>query len=145
MPFQRMKVRLKKEIVTLGVEGVDPSPALGAYVAPEDWNALIADPDVLVIDTRNELRGGSRQFQNAIDPGTKSFGDFPSFVRREAVRREAPEDRDVLHRRHSLREGDELHARRGFENVYHLKGGILKYLETVPPKEPVARLLLRVR
>jgi UPF0176 protein len=83
MPFQRMKVRLKKEIVTMGVPGIDPSQAVGIYVAPEDWNALISDPDVLVIDTRNSFEVAAGSFRGAIDPGTQSFGAFPAFVERE--------------------------------------------------------------
>ena len=135
MPFQRMKVRLKKEIVTLGIEGVDPNLRIGRYVAPEDWNALIADPDVLVIDTRNGFEVAAGTFRRAIDPQTRSFGDFPSFVREKLS--------GEKHRRIAMfctggircEKATSFMLSEGFENVFHLKGGILKYLETVPAEQ----------
>ena len=135
MPFQRMKVRLKKEIVTLGVEGVDPNARVGQYVAPENWNALIANPEVLIIDTRNDFEVAAGTFQNAVDPRTRSFGDFPSFVREKLS---GEKHRKIAmfctggircEKATSFMLGD------GFENVFHLKGGILKYLETVPAEQ----------
>lgn len=135
MPFRRMKVRLKKEIVTMGVPGVDPSETVGTYVAPEDWNALISDPDVLVIDTRNGFEVAAGTFRNAIDPGTRSFGEFPAFVERNLAHRT---DRKIaMFCTGGIRcdKATSFLRARGFENVYHLKGGILKYLETVPPEQ----------
>ena len=82
-PFRRMKVRLKREIVTMGVPGLDPAHSVGTYVSPENWNALIANPDVLVIDTRNSFEFAAGTFRNAVDPRTRSFGEFPSYVDRE--------------------------------------------------------------
>jgi UPF0176 protein len=135
MPFQRMKVRLKKEIVTLGVEGIDPTHRVGQYISPEHWNDLIADPEVLVIDTRNEFEVAAGTFRNAIDPKTRSFGDFPAFVR-EKISGEK-------HRKIAMfctggircEKATSFMLNEGFENVFHLKGGILKYLETVAAEE----------
>ena len=134
-PFKRMKVRLKKEIVTMGVAGVDPAHLVGSYVAPEDWNTLISNPDVLVIDTRNSFEFAAGTFRNAVDPGTRSFGEFPAYVVRELMDRK---DRPIaMFCTGGIRcEKATSHLRQlGFEKVYHLKGGILRYLETVPPEE----------
>ncbi len=132
MPFQRMKVRLKKEIVTMGVAGVDPTRSVGTYVAAEDWNALISDPRVLVIDTRNSFEVEAGTFKGALDPGTKSFGEFPAFVEKELSG--DPKRQIAMFCTGGIRcEKATSYLRgKGFENVYHLKGGILKYLETVP-------------
>jgi UPF0176 protein len=135
MPFKRMKVRLKKEIVTMGVPGIDPSKAVGTFVAPEDWNALIADPEVLVIDTRNRFEVAAGTFERAIDPGTQSFGEFPAYVEQTLSGQQ--------HRKIAMfctggircEKATSFMRARGFEHVYHLKGGILKYLETVPPEQ----------
>ena len=105
MPFGRMKVRLKKEIVTLGDADADPTRQVGIYVEPADWNALIASPDTLVIDTRNAFEVAMGTFEGALDPGIASFGQFKDSPREQLDPRKAPEDRDVLHRRHPLREG----------------------------------------
>ena len=132
MPFKRMKVRLKKEIVTMGVAGVDPGHVVGTYVAPEDWNALISDPDVLVIDTRNSFEFEAGTFANAVDPRTKSFGEFPAYVARELADKK---DRPIaLFCTGGIRceKATSYLRQQGFEKVYHLKGGILKYLEVVP-------------
>ena len=135
MPFKRMKVRLKKEIVTMGVAGLDPARVVGTYVAAEDWNALISDPEVLVIDTRNSFEFAAGTFRNAVDPGTRSFGEFPAYVAREI-----PEHR---HRKIAMfctggircEKATSYLRDQGFENVFHLKGGILKYLEVMPPNQ----------
>lgn len=135
MPFQRMKVRLKKEIVTLGVEGVDPTKRVGRYVAPEDWNALISDPEVLVIDTRNSFEAKAGTFRGAIDPGTTSFGEFPGYVQTRLA--------DARHRKIAMfctggircEKATSYLLQEGFAEVYHLQGGILKYLERVPPEQ----------
>ena len=110
MPFQRLKIRLKKEIVTLGDTAVDPTRQVGIYVEPSDWNALIAAPDTLVIDTRNAFEVAMGTFEGAVDPGIKSFGQFKEFAARATRSGEAPEDCDVLHRRYPVREGQRLSA-----------------------------------
>ncbi len=139
LPFARLKVRLKKEIVTLGVTGIDPTRQAGVYVEPEDWNALISDPDVLVIDTRNSFEVAAGTFQNAVDPGTKSFGDFPAFVRDhlsgEKRRRIAMFCTGGIR----CEKATSYLLREGFESVHHLKGGILKYLETIASERSLWR------
>jgi UPF0176 protein len=139
MPFHRMKVRVKKEIVTMGVAGIDPLAEAGAYVEPRDWNALISDPDTVVIDTRNgyEVRLGT--FAGAVDPGTESFRDFPAWVERH---RNALEGKKVaMFCTGGIRcEKATAYARSlGMDQVFHLKGGILKYLEEVPAGESLWR------
>ena len=135
MPFQRLKVRLKKEIVTLGDPDADPIRQVGVYVDPADWNALIAAPDTLVIDTRNAFEVAMGTFPGAVDPGIRSFGQFKDF----AADRLDP----TTHRRIAMfctggirceKASAHLLAR-GFAEVYHLKGGILRYLEGVPAAE----------
>jgi UPF0176 protein len=135
MPFHRMKVRLKKEIVTMGVADVDPRRGAGAYVDPSDWNALISDPETVVIDTRNDYEVAIGTFRNAIDPKTSSFREFPEWIERN---RDRLEGRKVaMFCTGGIRcEKATAYARSlGFEEVYHLKGGILKYLEEVPPEQ----------
>ena len=110
MPFQRLKIRLKKEIVTLGDAGADPTRQVGIYVDAADWNDLIAAPDTLVIDTRNAFEVAMGTFAGAVDPGIKSFGQFKEFRRAPSRSGEASQDRDVLHRRHPLRKGQRLSA-----------------------------------
>ncbi|MFD0917276.1 rhodanese-related sulfurtransferase [Pseudahrensia aquimaris] len=131
-PFLRMKVRLKKEIVTLGVEGVDPSRNAGTYVEPQDWNALIADPDVIVVDTRNDYEVGIGTFKGALNPQTKSFGDLPDWVDEKLD--VAPDTKIAMFCTGGIRceKSTALLKAKGFDNVFHLKGGILKYLEEVP-------------
>ena len=132
MPFQRLKVRLKKEIVTLGDTEADPTQQVGIYIDPADWNALIATPDTLLIDTRNEFEVAMGTFEGAVDPGLKSFGQFKDFV--------AAHLDPAKHRRVAMfctggircEKASAYLLARGFAEVYHLKGGILKYLEEVP-------------
>lgn len=135
MPFTRMKVKLKKEIVTLGVEGINPNNKVGIYVAPEDWNALISDPDVVLIDTRNGYECDIGTFRGAIDPGTASFREFPSFVSQNFS--PAKHKKVAMFCTGGIRceKASSLMVEQGFEQVYHLQGGILKYLETIPPEE----------
>lgn len=135
MPFQRMKVRLKKEIVTMGVAGIDPRHMSGHYVEAGDWNALISDPDVLVIDTRNAFEVAAGTFQGAINPGTSRFGEFPAFA--EHALSAHRQSRIAMFCTGGIRceKATSYLRARGFEHVYHLKGGILKYLETVPQSE----------
>ena len=132
MPFGRLKVRLKKEIVTMGQPDVDPKGAVGAYVAPEDWNALIQAPDVAVIDTRNDYEVAIGTFEGAVDPKTESFRDFPAWW--EANRDRFHNKRIAMFCTGGIRcEKSTAYLRaQGVEDVYHLKGGILKYLEEVP-------------
>jgi UPF0176 protein len=135
MPFHRMKVRLKREIVTMGVAGIDPRESAGAYVAPADWNTLIADPDTLVIDTRNDYEVSLGTFSGAVDPATKSFREFPAWV--EAHRGEFDGRKIAMFCTGGIRcEKATAYVKAlGFENVFHLKGGILKYLEEVPAEQ----------
>lgn len=134
MPFHRMKVRLKKEIVTMGVPSVDPTDP-GAYVDASDWNALIDDPGTVVIDTRNDYEVALGTFRNAIDPGTKSFTEFPAWV--EAHRTELEGRRVAMFCTGGIRcEKATAYLKSvGLDNVFHLKGGILKYLEEVPAEQ----------
>ena len=110
MPFRRLKIRLKKEIVTLGDAAADPTRQVGIYVEPADWNALIATPDTLLIDTRNAFEVAMGTFAGALDPGIASFGQFREFAARHLDPAKHRKDRDVLHRRHPLRKGQRLFA-----------------------------------
>jgi UPF0176 protein len=137
MPFYRMRVRIKREIVTLGVPGLDPARNAGTYVAPEQWNALIDRPDVVVVDVRNNYEVGIGSFAGAINPGTQSFTEFPAWVKAQS----APGG--VLAHKPSVamfctggircEKSTALLKSQGFGEVYHLQGGILKYLETIAP------------
>jgi UPF0176 protein len=135
MPFHRMKVRLKQEIVTMGVPDIDPLTGAGAYVEPQDWNALISDPGTVVIDTRNDYEVRLGTFAGAIDPETSSFRDFPDWVERN---RDTLEGKKVaMFCTGGIRcEKATAYIRSlGIDDVFHLKGGILKYLEEVPAEE----------
>jgi UPF0176 protein len=132
MPFHRMKVRLKREIVTMGVPDIDPLRDAGAYVEPSGWNALISDPDTVVIDTRNDYEVRLGTFAGARDPETTSFRDFPAWV--EQHRGELEGKKVAMFCTGGIRcEKATAYVRSlGLEDVFHLKGGILKYLEEVP-------------
>jgi len=137
MPFHRMKVRIKREIVTMGEPDIDPLDGVGSYVDPQNWNALIADPDTIVIDTRNDYEVAVGSFAGAIDPHTASFRDFPAWFRAERERllgRGAP-PRVAMFCTGGIRceKATAFLKAEGVDEVYHLKGGILNYLETVPP------------
>ncbi|RUU03426.1 rhodanese-related sulfurtransferase [Mesorhizobium sp. USDA-HM6] len=135
MPFHRMKVRLKREIVTIGVDNLDPATGAGTYVAPTDWNALISDADTLVIDTRNAYEVSIGTFKGAVDPKTASFREFPAWIEQH---REELEGRKVaMFCTGGIRcEKATAYVKSlGFKNVFHLQGGILKYLEEVPAEE----------
>jgi len=134
MPFQRLKVRLKKEIVTLG-DTVDPTQQVGTYVEPADWNALIAAPDTLVIDTRNAFEVAMGTFEGAVDPGIKSFGQFKEFAAQQLD--PAKHKRIAMFCTGGIRceKASAYLLANGFSEVYHLKGGILRYLEGVPKEE----------
>ncbi len=135
MPFHRMKVRLKKEIVTMGVEDIDPLESVGTYVDPQDWNALIADPDTLLIDTRNDYETAIGQFQGAVDPQTRSFREFPDWVRDNRDLPKKPKIAMYCTGGIRCEKATAFMKAEGFEDVYHLRGGILKYLEEVPQDE----------
>jgi UPF0176 protein len=139
MPFHRMKVRLKREIVTLGVEGIDPEASHERYVAPEDWNAVISDPDTVVIDTRNDYEVAIGSFEGAIDPKTTSFGAFPAWFRK--FRAEKQPKRVAMFCTGGIRceKSTAFLRSEGIDEVVHLQGGILKYLETVPEDESLWR------
>lgn len=135
IPFLRMKVRLKKEIVTIGAPEADPTKQVGTYVKPEDWNELIADPDVVVIDTRNDYEVEIGTFKGAVDPITASFCDFPDWV--ENAEELATKSKVAMFCTGGIRceKASSYMLAQGFDEVYHLQGGILKYLETVPKEE----------
>lgn len=132
MPFGKMKVKLKREIVTMGQPDIDPKARVGHYVAPADWNALISAPDVAVIDTRNDYEVAIGTFEGAVDPGTRSFSQFPEWW---------AANRDRFHNKRiamfctggiRCEKSTNFLLNQGIKEVYHLKGGILKYLEDVP-------------
>ncbi len=135
-PFYRMKVRLKKEIVTMGVPGIDPNETVGAYLDPDEWNEVVADPDTVLIDTRNDYEVAIGTFKGAIDPQTVTFREFPEWFR---------QNKDRFHNKPRIamfctggircEKATAFVKAEGFEDVFHLKGGILKYLETVPEAE----------
>jgi UPF0176 protein len=135
MPFYRMKVKLRQEIVTLGAPEADPNVCVGQYVDPQDWNALISEPDVLLLDTRNDYEYAIGSFRGAVNPDTRSFREFPDFVQQHVD--------PARHRRVAMfctggircEKASSWMLQHGFEEVYHLKGGILKYLELMPEAE----------
>jgi UPF0176 protein len=136
MPFHRLKVRLKAEIVTMGEPDIDPLDSTGHYVAPADWNALIADPGTIVIDTRNDYEVAVGSFAGAIDPKTRSFRDFPAWFRehRAELLDGATKPKIAMFCTGGIRceKSTAFLKAEGLDDVYHLEGGILKYLETVP-------------
>ena len=135
MPFYRTKVKLKKEIVTLGIDGVSPNEKVGTYVEPQDWNALISDPEVLLVDTRNDYEVSIGTFEGAIDPETKTFREFPEFVKTNFD--------PTRHKKVAMfctggircEKASSYMLQQGFDEVFHLKGGILKYFEEVPAEQ----------
>lgn len=137
MPFHRMKVRVKREIVTMGEPDIDPTLSVGTYVDPHDWNALIADPDTIVIDTRNDYEVAVGTFAGAIDPQTPSFRDFPAWFRAHREELLTGKKRVAMFCTGGIRceKSTSFLRAEGIEDVYHLKGGILKYLEHVPENE----------
>lgn len=134
-PFYRMKVRLKKEIVTMGVEDIDPNKIVGTYVTPENWNALISDPDTIVIDTRNDYEVVIGTFEGAIDPKTKTFREFPAWVRAQKDLNKNAKIAMFCTGGIRCEKSTAFMKQEGFEDVFHLEGGILKYLENVPQEE----------
>lgn len=134
-PFYRSKVKLKKEIVTMGVEGIDPKHIVGTYVKPKDWNDLISSPDVVVVDTRNDYEVAIGTFKNAVNPNTTTFREFPEYVKQQLEH--AKNKKVAMFCTGGIRcEKSTAYLKQmGFPEVYHLEGGILKYLEEVPQEK----------
>lgn len=135
MPFLRMKVRLKKEIVTMGVEDIDPNRVVGTYLNPREWNELISDPDTILIDTRNDYETAIGLFKGAVDPDIKTFREFPDWVRNNPGLHNKPKLAMYCTGGIRCEKSTAFAKEMGFDEVYHLKGGILKYLEEVPAEE----------
>src|SRR5210317_489752 len=135
LPFYRMKVKLKKEIVTMGVEGIDPQVTVGRYVEPKDWNALITDPDVLLVDTRNDYEVEIGTFKGALDPNTTTFREFPEYVKNNLDPQKQKKVAMFCTGGIRCEKATAYMIEQGFDEVFHLKGGILKYLEEVPEAE----------
>lgn len=138
-PFKRMKVRLKREIVTMGVEGINPRMSVGTYVDPAQWNALISDPDTIVVDTRNDYEVAIGTFSRALDPKTKSFREFPAWAQANLDAAGKPKVAMFCTGGIRCEKATAFLKEQGFDEVYHLKGGILKYLEEVPAEESLWR------
>ena len=134
-PFLRSRVKLKKEIVTMGIEGIDPKRVVGTYVKPTDWNALIKDPDVLLVDTRNDYEVQVGTFKDALNPKTESFRDFPGYVKEKLDAKKHTKVAMFCTGGIRCEKSTAYLKEQGFDEVYHLKGGILKYLEEVPAEE----------
>ena len=132
-PFHRMKVRLKKEIVTIGLPEINPNNKVGTYVKPDDWNDLISDPNVVFIDTRNKYETKIGSFQNALEPEPSTFREFPDWVKKFKSSKENANKKIAMFCTGGIRceKASSLMKEEGFEDVYHLQGGILKYLETI--------------
>ena len=134
-PFYRTKVKLKKEIVTLGVPGIDPLKTVGTYVKPKDWNALISDPEVFVVDTRNDYEIEIGTFKHAVDPNTKTFREFPEYVAQNMDPNKHKKVAMFCTGGIRCEKSTAFMKEQGFSEVYHLEGGILQYLEDVPKEE----------
>lgn len=134
-PFYRMKVKLKREIVTMGVEGIDPNQVVGTYVKPQQWNALISDPDVLLLDTRNDYEVEIGTFKGAVDPKTDTFREFPDYVSAHVDPQRHKKVAMFCTGGIRCEKASAYMKQAGFEEVYHLEGGILKYLEEVDEAE----------
>ncbi|MBE0471348.1 MAG: rhodanese-related sulfurtransferase [Methyloprofundus sp.] len=135
MPFYRTKVKLKKEIVTMGVENIDPKKIVGTYVKPQDWNALISDPEVILIDTRNDYEVQIGGFKNAINPVTETFREFPQYVKENLDPNKHKKVAMYCTGGIRCEKSTAYLKEQGFENVYHLQGGVLKYLAEVPVEQ----------
>ena len=134
-PFYRMKVKLKKEIVTLGVPGVSPTKMVGKYVKPSDWNSIISDPEMVLIDTRNNYEYAIGTFKNAINPNTETFRDFPDYIKSHLDPKKHKKVAMFCTGGIRCEKASSYMMSEGFDEVYHLEGGILKYLEEVPLEE----------
>jgi len=135
MPFYRSRVKLKKEIVTMGVEGIDPNRVVGTYVKPKDWNALISDPEVTLVDTRNDYETAIGTFQNARLPNTTSFREFPDYAKQNLDNQKQRKVAMFCTGGIRCEKSTAYLKEQGFDEVYHLEGGILKYLEEIPQEE----------
>ena len=131
-PFHRMKVRIKKEIVTMGVAGVDPNEQVGEYLSPAEWDKVISDPDTVLIDTRNDYEVRIGTFKNAVNPHTESFSEFPDYVQKKLDPKKNKSVAMFCTGGIRCEKASSYMKAMGFEKVYHLKGGILKYLEETP-------------
>ncbi len=134
-PFMRSRVKLKKEIVTMGVEGIDPKRLVGTYVKPKQWNQLISEPDVLLVDTRNDYEVQVGTFKNAVNPKTDSFREFPEYVKTHLDPKKHKKVAMFCTGGIRCEKSTAYLKEQGFEEVYHLEGGILKYLEEVPAEQ----------
>ena len=134
-PFYRMKVKLKKEIVTLGIPGVSPTKIVGQYVKPQDWNTIISDPEVVLIDTRNDYEYAIGTFKNAINPKTTTFREFPEYVKSHFDPKKHKKVAMFCTGGIRCEKASSYMMSEGFDEVYHLEGGILKYLEQVKSEE----------
>lgn len=134
-PFYRMKVKLKKEIVTMGVDGINPAELVGQYIKPEDWNALISDPNVLLVDTRNDYEVNVGTFRGAVNPHITTFREFPEYVKNNFDPKKQPRVAMFCTGGIRCEKASAFMLKEGFAEVYHLQGGILKYLENVPAEE----------
>lgn len=130
-PFKRLKVKLKKEIVTLGVEHINPLSSVGTYVNPQEWNALISDPDVVLIDTRNNYEYEIGSFKGAINPSTETFREFPEYTKNNLDQYRGKKVAMFCTGGIRCEKSTAYLKTQGFDTVYHLQGGILKYLEEV--------------
>lgn len=135
LPFVRLKVKIKSEIVTLGLPEINPNQQVGTYVNPQDWNLVISDPDIVVIDTRNDYEVEIGSFKRAKNPQTESFRKFPEYVAQNLNPQENPKVAMFCTGGIRCEKASSYLLSQGFKEVYHLKGGILKYLEEVPPEE----------
>ena len=135
LPFARLKVKIKPEIVTLGLPAVNPTRQVGTYVEPQDWNQIISDPEVVVIDTRNDYEVEIGTFEKAKNPSTESFREFPEYVEQNLDPQQHPKVAMFCTGGIRCEKASSYLLSQGFEEVYHLKGGILKYLENVSPQE----------
>jgi UPF0176 protein len=135
MPFYRTRVKLKKEIVTMGVQGIDPNHIVGTYVKAEDWNDLISDPDVTLVDTRNAYEVAIGTFKEAVNPDTETFRQFPDYVQNNMSPNKQKKVAMFCTGGIRCEKSTAYLKEQGFDEVYHLQGGILKYLETVPEED----------
>ncbi len=135
LPFKRTRVKLKKEIVTMGVPGIDPQRVVGTYVSPGEWNQLISDPDVLLVDTRNDYEVKVGTFKDAINPATETFREFPGFVKESLDPKKHKKVAMFCTGGIRCEKSTAYLKEQGFDEVYHLKGGILKYLEEMQEQE----------
>jgi len=135
VPFYRTRVKLKKEIVTMGIDSIDPTHIVGTYIKPKDWNALISDPDVLLLDTRNDYEVAIGTFKDAVNPDTTTFRQFPQYVEDNVDKKKHKKVAMFCTGGIRCEKSTAFLKTQGFDEVYHLEGGILKYLEDVPEEE----------